>query len=87
MHFYLQQSSSTNTNTHGTADGKFDYTKSTTYHQGNRSHHRGAGRIRHEFVPKNPTGIPRASLIHIPRHIHGAFRDPSGASVVPRQMA
>ncbi|CAF1236897.1 unnamed protein product, partial [Adineta ricciae] len=81
------QSSSANPNTQGTADGKSDHTKFTAYHQGNRSHHRGAGRVRHEFVPKNPTGIPRASLIHIPRHIHGAFRDPSGASVVPRQMA
>jgi hypothetical protein len=57
------------------------------HHHGNRSLHRGPGHPRNEPIPKKPTGIPRDGLIQIPRHISGALRDQTGASVVPRQMA
>ncbi|CAF0836459.1 unnamed protein product [Rotaria sp. Silwood1] len=56
------------------------------HHRGNRSH-RGAGHPRGEPLPKKTTGIPRDRLIPVPKHIPGALRDQSGASVVPRQMA
>ncbi|UJR16456.1 hypothetical protein I4U23_003358 [Adineta vaga] len=58
-----------------------------SYHpRGNRSH-RGAGHPRGEPLPKKTTGIPRDRLIPVPKHIPGALRDQTGASVVPRQMA
>lgn len=50
-------------------------------HRGHRSHQRGA------VKPKNPTGLPKNDLIVIPSHIPGAFRDQSGASVVPIGVA
>jgi hypothetical protein len=56
------------------------------HHRGNRSH-RGAGHPRGEPIPKKTTGIPRDRLIPVPKHIPGALRDQTGASVVPRQMA
>ena len=56
------------------------------HHRGNRSH-RGAGHPRGEPLPKKTTGIPRDRLILVPKHIPGALRDQTGASVVPRQMA
>ncbi|CAF0865668.1 unnamed protein product [Adineta ricciae] len=57
-----------------------------SYHpRGNRSH-RGAGHPRGEPLPKKTTGIPRDRLIPISKHIPGALRDQTGASVVPRQM-
>ncbi len=56
------------------------------HHRGNRSH-RGAGHPRGEPLPKKTTGIPRDRLIPVPKHIPGALRDQTGASVVPRQMA
>jgi hypothetical protein len=56
------------------------------HHRGNRSH-RGAGHPRGEPLPKKTTGIPRDRLIPVPKHIAGALRDQTGASVVPRQMA
>ena len=57
-----------------------------SYHpRGNRSH-RGAGHPRGEPLPKKTTGIPRDRLITISKHIPGALRDQTGASVVPRQM-
>lgn len=40
-----------------------------------------------DFRPKNPTGLPKNDLIQIPRHIPGAFRDQTGASVVPIGVA
>lgn len=57
------------------------------HHQGNRPSHRGSGYGRPEPQPKRATGIPRDGLIPVPRHIPGAMRDQTGASVVPRQMA
>lgn len=57
------------------------------HHHGNRPHYRGPGHTRNEPLPKKPTGIPRDGLIQIPRHISGALRDQTGASVVPWQMA
>ncbi|CAF4633613.1 unnamed protein product [Rotaria sp. Silwood1] len=65
---------------------QLSYHYNNHYH-GNRSHHRGSGHPRNEPLPKRTTGIPRDGLIQIPRHIPGAFRDQTGASVVPRQMA
>lgn len=56
------------------------------HHRGNRSH-RGGGHPRGEQLPKKTTGIPRDRLIPVPKHIPGALRDQTGASVVPRQMA
>jgi hypothetical protein len=56
------------------------------HHRGGRSH-RGAGHPRGEPLPKKTTGIPRDRLIPVPKHIPGALRDQTGASVVPRQMA
>lgn len=55
--------------------------------RGGRSHHRGSGHPRGEPIPKKTTGIPRDRLIPVPKHIPGALKDPTGASVVPRQMA
>jgi len=55
------------------------------HHRGSRSH-RGAGHPR-DPIPKKTTGIPRDRLIPVPKHIPGALRDQTGASVVPRQMA
>jgi hypothetical protein len=106
-HFYLQQSSNSNSNPSSTNDG----TQSTNsgsmrssgghpshiitrhapyqmsyHHRGNRSH-RGGGHSRGEPLPKKTTGIPRDRLIPVPKHIPGALRDQTGASVVPRQMA
>jgi hypothetical protein len=58
------------------------------YHgRGSRSHHRGSGHPRGEPIPKKTTGIPRDRLIPVPKHIPGALKDPTGASVVPRPMA
>lgn len=54
--------------------------------RGMRSHHRGSGHPR-EPIPKKTTGIPRDRLIPVPKHIPGALKDPTGASVVPTQMA
>ncbi|CAF1020088.1 unnamed protein product [Rotaria sordida] len=65
---------------------QLSYHHNNHYH-GNRSHHRGSGHPRNEPLPKKTTGIPRDGLIQIPRHIPGAFRDQTGAPVVPRQMA
>ena len=55
--------------------------------RGARSHHRGSGHPRGEPAPKKTTGIPRDRLILVPKHIPGALKDPTGASVVPRQIA
>jgi hypothetical protein len=57
------------------------------HHHGNRPHHRGSGHPRNALLLKTPTGIPLDGLIKIPRPIPGAFRDQTGAPVVPRQMA
>jgi hypothetical protein len=65
---------------------QLSYHHNNHYH-GNRPHYRGSGHPRNEPLPKKTTGIPRDGLIQIPRHIPGAMRDQSGASVVPRQMA
>ncbi|CAF0940507.1 unnamed protein product [Adineta steineri] len=94
------QSSSANDGTQGTNSGPIRpnlphsshiVTRHAPYqmsyhHRGNRSH-RGAGHPRGEPLPKKTTGIPRDRLIPVPKHIPGALRDQSGASVVPRQMA
>lgn len=53
----------------------------------NRPHHRSSGYTRREPPVKKATGIPRDDLIQVPRHITGAFQDPTGASVIPRPMA
>lgn len=53
----------------------------------NRPHYRPSGYTRREPPVKKTTGIPRADLISVPRHIAGAYQDPSGASVIPRPMA
>ena len=125
LHFYLQQSSSTNSignansslsSAHGDHSSKTDGTQSTGsgsttqhssyiitnqspyqlsyhhnnhhhHHHGSRSYHRGSGRPRNEPLPINPTGIPRDTLIPIPRPIPGSFRGQTGVSVVPLQMA
>ena len=57
------------------------------HHRGGRMHHRGSGHPRGEPAPKKTTGIPRDRLITVPKHIPGAFKDQTGASVVPLQLA
>lgn len=117
LHFYLQQSSSTNStgNTSGSSVGRFasktDGTPSTgsgipthsshimtnqfpyqmshpnNHYNNARSYYRGSGYLRHDPAPKKTTGIPRDDLIHVPRHIPGAYGYQTGGSVVPRPMA
>jgi hypothetical protein len=71
----------------GTHQSPYQHSYHHQHHRGNRSHYRGSGHSRNEPLPKKTTGIPRDGLIQIPRHIPGAFRDQTGTSVVPRQMA
>ncbi|CAF3603690.1 unnamed protein product [Adineta steineri] len=80
--------STTHTNSHIGKHQSYHRNNHHHHHQqqhGNRSHHRGSGHS--QSMAKNTTGIPRDGLIQIPRHIPGAYRDPHGASVVPRPMA
>ena len=117
LHFYLQQSSSTNPNGQSSSSGGDQATKTVSAqstgsgpipqpklhgshiitnqppcqtshrHYNNRPHNRGPGHYpRREPELKNPTGIPRAGLISIPRPIPGALNQ-GGAPVISRQMA